>query len=321
MAINVDTQDLENYPGTVKRVTIDQTSLVPQGNEGDESYVLSFSTTAYSDNDARTAIQTLYVTNFKSGWCRSSGFAGTANKFSLTASGNTIGIKLDNTVSGTSGSGYYDIVLDYNTNGTPVPGETVAADMEEKIRALASSLNTADTGFRLAYMNSSVEYMDGRFWIISGSMEDYYTGSNRSSVAVAPGSSNDASSILGFDVYTSSEDMAAIAVTEAMLTSSLTASGTSMTINQSIGAVEGDCLMITDRTNTDYFQLTADPVGGTALTCTAGVIKNSYTANEAKVQLLREKDPFSDPYLWHDTIDSITRFGLKTIINQIDYSS
>lgn len=321
MAINVDTQDLENYPGTVKRVAIDQTSLVPQGNEGDESYVLSFSTTAYSDNTARTAIQTLYVTNFKSGWCRSSGFAGVANKFALTASGNTIGIKIDNTVSGTDGSGYYDIVLDYNVNSTAVPGTTVAADMELKIRALADNLVTADLGYKLAYMNASVEYMDGRFWIVSGSMEDYYTGSSRSSVAVRAGSSNDASTILGFDVYTSSEDMAGIAVTEAMLVSSFTASGTSMAISQNLGASEGDCLMITDRTNTDYFQLNADPVGGTALTFGAGVVKNDYVANSAKVQILREKDPFSEPYLWHDTVDSIARFGLKTIINQIDYSS
>lgn len=321
MAINVNTQDLENYPGIVKRITIDQTSLVPQGNEGDESYVLSFSTTAYSDNTARTAIQTLYVTDFKSGWCRSSGFAGTANKFALTASGNTIGVKIDNTVSGTSGTGYYDIVLDYNSNGTSIPGETVAADMELKIRALADNLNTADTGFRLAYMNASVEYSDGKFWIVSGSMDEYYTGSNKTAVSVVSGSSNDALAILGFDLAVTSEGFASTAVTEALVTSGYTVSGTTMAINQSLGASQYDCLMITDGVNTDYFQLTAAPINGTTLIFDGSVISNNYTANSAKVQLLREQDPLADPYLWHSTIDAITRFGLKTIINQVDFSS
>ena len=31
MAINISTQDLENYPGTVKTVTVDQSSIVPAG--------------------------------------------------------------------------------------------------------------------------------------------------------------------------------------------------------------------------------------------------------------------------------------------------
>ena len=50
MAINLDTQDLQNYPGTVKRVTVDQEQVVPYGFEGDEQFMLSFSTTAYRDN-------------------------------------------------------------------------------------------------------------------------------------------------------------------------------------------------------------------------------------------------------------------------------
>jgi hypothetical protein len=321
MAITVSTQDLENYPGISKNVTVDQTSVVPQGNEGDEEYVMSFSTSAYSDNATTTSIQTEYVTDFLSGWARSSGFAGSANKFTLTSGINTIGIKMDSTVSGTGGTGYYDIVLDYNTNGTPVSGDAVAADMEEKIRALADNLATADSGFRLAYLNASVEYKQGAFWIISGSMGSHYTGSYKTSVAVQAGSSNDASAALGFNITTTSEDLESMAILEALVTSGYTVSGTTMTISQNIGASSGDCLMITDRTNTDYFQLTADPTGGTILTFDGDVIQNSYTANEAKVQLLREQDPLGTPVLWYDSVDAITRFGLKTIINQIDYSS
>ena len=55
MALNVDTQDLVNYPGTVKRVTIDVSSIVPQGYQGDEKIVMTGATTAYSDNNNNTA--------------------------------------------------------------------------------------------------------------------------------------------------------------------------------------------------------------------------------------------------------------------------
>ena len=36
---------------------------------------------------------------------------------------------------------------------------------------------------------------------------------------------------------------------------------------------------------------------------------------------LREQDIDADPYLWLDTIDKITRHGVKVIMSQIDYSS
>ena len=57
MAINLDTQNLQEYPGVTKRVTLDQEQIVPYDNEGDEVFLLSFSTTAYSNNSSRTAIQ------------------------------------------------------------------------------------------------------------------------------------------------------------------------------------------------------------------------------------------------------------------------
>jgi hypothetical protein len=321
MAINVDTQDLVNYPGTVKRVTVDQEQVVPSGYEGDEQFMLSFSTTAYSDNTNRTQIQDLYVTHFKAGWCKSSGFAGSSGKFSLTASANTIGVKLDSTVSGTSGTGYYDIVLEYNGDGTPIDGEVVAADIEAKIRALADNLNTADIGFKLAYMNATVEYKGGRFWIVSGTVGQYYSGTNKTAVAVTAGSSNDASTVLGFDLSTTSEAMDGLAVKEALVTSGYTTGSGTMTISQNIGAADGDCLMITDNSNTDYFQLTSAPTGGTILSFSTSAINNSYSAGDAKVQLLRAQDPDADPTLWFGDVDKICRHGIKTMISQIDYSS
>ena len=133
MAINIETQDLVNYPGNVKRVTVDQESVVPQGYEGDEQFMLSFSTSAYSDIASRTAIQDYYVTHFRAGWCKSSGFTGT--KFALDSTHNSLEVKIDSTTSGIS-SGYYRVTLDHN-NGIPIDAEVVAADLEDKIRAIA----------------------------------------------------------------------------------------------------------------------------------------------------------------------------------------
>lgn len=319
MAISVDTQDLNNYPGNVKRVTVDQESVVPQGFEGDEQFMLSFATTAYSNNTLRTRIQTYYVTNFKAGWCKSSGFSGT--KFALDSTHNSLEVKIDSTVSGVS-DGYYRITLDHN-NGIPIDAEVVASDMELKIRAIADSLDTADIGFRLAFMNSSVEFQGGRFWIVSGSTGQYYSGSNKSAVRVRASSVNDCSEILGFHLSTSSELVDSLAVKEALVTSNLTGSTisgtTSITINQVTGAAVNDCMLITDGTYTDYFQIT--DVSGATIEFDGTPVVHDYLANKAKVQLLREQDPDADPTLWFGDIDKITRHGIKTMINQIDYSS
>jgi hypothetical protein len=318
MAINVDTQDLVNYPGNVKRVTIDQESVVPQGYEGDEQFMLSFSTTAYSDIDNRTAIQDMYITNFKAGWCKSSGFTG--NKVALSATARCIEVKIDSTVSGVS-DGYYRITLDHDA-GVPIDAEVVAADMETKIRALADNLATADVGYRLAYMNAVVEYTGGRFWIVSGSLSQYYSGSTKSAVRVRASSVTDCSALLGFDLEMNSESLDSVGIKEALvLTDYTAASGIgSITIDSSIGVAVNDCMMITDRTNTEYFQVIS-VTNGTVITFDPTVVTSDYTASVTKVQLLKEQDPDADPALWFSDIDKITRHGIKTMINQIDYSA
>jgi hypothetical protein len=318
MAINVDTQDLINYPGNVKRVTLDQESVVPQGYEGDEQFMLSFSTTAYSDNASRTQIQDMYITNFKAGWCKSSGFSG--SKVILDSTHNAIEVKLDSTTSGIS-DGFYRIVLEHS-DGVPVDAEVVAADLETKIREIANNLAIEDEGYRLAYMNSSVEFKGGRFWIVSGSLSQYYSGANRSSVKVRPSSVNDCSEALGFHLSTDSESLDAVGIKESIiLTDYASASGIGeITIAANIGAVANDCMIITDRVNTDYFQI--DTVtNGTLITFDPTKVTHDYDSGKAKVQLLREQDPDADPALWFSDIDKITRHGVKTIINQIDYSS
>lgn len=331
MAIRVDTQDLDNYPGTVKVVTLDQDQIVPTGEEGDEKYVLSFSTTAYSDNTNRTAIQTIYLRNFKTGWCKSSGFTGSVNKFALDATHNRMKIKIDATVSGTDGSGWYEIALNHS-NGSYLSGEAIAAGMETKIRAIADSIHAADAGFALSYKNASVEFTDGQFWIISGSVSGLYTDITRSSVRVSAGSINDCSAMLGFDLPQTSEELAGVSVKESVITENYIADSSDLKVQGGLGVVEGDCLMITDGANTDYFTAISGTTDTTikvptVATCNYTGIAHSYTyvapsaGTGAKVQLLREQDPDGTPTLYYTDIDSITRFGLKSIINQIDYSS
>lgn len=321
MAINIDTQDLVNYPGNVKRVTVDQLSVVPQGYEGDEQYTLKISTSAYSDIENRTAIQDMYMTDFKIGWCKSSGFAGSDGQFSLTSGANRLKIKLDSTVSGIDGNGYYEIMLGYNDDSSPTNGESIADDMETKIRALADTLNIGDIGYKAAFTNCSVEYLNGKFWVLSGTAGKFYTGNNKSYVDIISGSTNDALSVLGFDLKTSSAVLDSVAINEALVLTNYTTGTSGITINRNIGASNGDCLLITDRTNTDYFQLIGDPVGGTILSFSSTAITNNYTADITKVQVLREQDPGAGPTMWLDTIDKITRHGIKSIVNEIDFSA
>jgi hypothetical protein len=321
MAINVDTQDLENYPGTTKRVTVDQTSIVPQGQGGDEKYMMSFSTTAYSDNTLRTAIQDLYVTNFKVGWCKSSGFAGSSGKFDVTSSAYKMKIKIDATVSGSDGSGWYEIEL--GTSTTPITGEAVADDMQDKIRALGDNLNTADAGYILSYKNASVEYANNKFWILSGSMGQFYTGSYRSSVQVAASSSDDVSVNLGFDNPWTSEDLAGASVSESSIASDFTGGDSTLNLSYDVGASAGDALFITDGAGTyDYFIAKTVSAGTTiGLNTDNTGITNSYSVSGTKVQLLKEQDPEAVPTLYYTNVDALVRFGLRHMIAQIDYSS
>ena len=322
MALNLDTQDLENYPGTTKRVTVDVDSLVPYGYEGDEQIVLTISTTAYSNNTNRTAIQDLYITEAKSGWLKSSGFKGSA--FELDTNVNTLRIKLDTTVSGWLGDGWYNIVLE-DEAGSAIPGDDVADDLEAKIRALPDGVqwNAADDGFALAYKNCSVSFESGKFKIVSGSVSDSYIGTNRSSVVVASGTSNDCYELLGFDLPTSSYVLAQQQVKEAYLSQDYPYAGdyTTMYTSGGMGTTTGDALAITDGTNTEYFIVQGTGPATGQLTVISGSLNNTYTASKAKVQKLRMQDPEGEPTSPYSSVDAIARHGVKYLVNQIDYSS
>lgn len=324
MALNIDTQDLVNYPGINKRVTVDVDSLVPAGYEGDEQIVMVVSTTAYSDNTNRTAIQDLYITEAKSGWIKSSGFDSKGSVFQLDTNLNTFRIKLDTTVSGYNGTGYYDVVLDHD-NGANLPGANVASDMETKIRALPTGgqWSSGDAGYIMAYKNCSVSFTSGKFKIVSGSIGDSYTGTDRSSVALASGTTNDCLTALGFDLTINSEDLAQTQVREAELTQDYPYLGdyTVLYTSGGTGAATGDAMAITDGSSTEYFIVVGTGPATGQFTVTSGSLSNSYIAEAAKIQLLKMNDPEFEPTSAHGTVDAIGRYGVKNMVNQIDYSS
>jgi hypothetical protein len=326
MALNIDTQDLNNYPGVVKRVSIDIDSLIPIGAEGDEKYLLSVSTSAYSDNASRTNIPEMYITEMTGGWCKSSGFTGSAGKFYIDDTHKNLKVKMDATVSGTDGNGYYTVTLTPNDDNTPVPGETIAKELEEKIRAIANVIEAVDVGFTKAYANASVEYKNGKFWIVSGSLSSQYTGNSRSSVSIIAADTDDCSARLGFDLPTTSHALANVAIKETLLNSGYTSDTEDLSVNTGTGAHEGLAFMITDGSNTDYFTALSGTTDSNIKVPTYSNngftgIKNSYTANNTKIQLLREQDPENVPTNWYTSIDQLVRYGIKTMINQIDFSS
>jgi hypothetical protein len=328
MALTINTQDLENYPGTVKKITVDLSSIVPIGAEGDEKFVLSTATSNYSDNVARTTIQSLYVTDIVAGWCKSSGFAGSAGKFYLNSTNKSLKVKMDATVSGVDGTGFYTVDLTPNDDNTPVSGEIIAAELETKIRAISNTINSADIGFSNAYRSASVEYRNGKFWVVSGSISTHYSGNSRSSVVIMAADTNDCSKVLGFDLPTTSLALDSIAVKETLLTSTYTADDPTLSVNTGMGATAGMTFMITDGTpeNTEYFTALSGTTDSTINVPTLGVngytgITKSYTANEAKLQLMRAQDPENIPTNWYTSVDQLIRYGIKVIANQIDYSS
>lgn len=325
MAVNVTVYDLDNYPDNSKTVTTDQKALVPVGYEGDDQWVMSFTTTAYSDNTARTAIQDMYVREMKAGWLKSSGFTGTGGKFTLVSgTSNQLMVKMDASAGEVGGDGYYAIEL---TAGVNLSGDAIAADMETQIRALpdGNAWVAADAGYALSYRNVMVDFVDGRFKIVSGNVGKYYTGTQRSSVAVAKYPADACYEGLGFDLVINSRTIAGTSAKEALLASSYIADSASMIIGTGTSVVAGDCMLITDGVTIDYFQVIT--VSGTTLTVpTLGAnsftgVANSYDADVSKVQVLREQDPEQVPAAYHDTVDSITRWGIMSMTNQIDFSS
>jgi len=320
MAVNVTVYDLDNYPDNNKSITVNHSTLVPIGYEGDEQWVMSFTTTAYSDNTNTTAIQDIYVRETRAGWSKSSGLVGTGGKFTVVSgTGDSVDVKMDNS------SQAYTIELEAGAN---LGGDVIAADMQLKIRAVpdSGSWSAGDAGYELAYKNCIVDYTDGKFWIVSGSVGQYYTGNSRSSVRVTQDSADTLYATLGFDLGIESETLAAQAATESLVSSSYTNDTTPLAVDAGTGVQGGDVVMITDGTNTDYFTAVTGTTDTSIIVPTIANngftgISNNYTLNVSKVQVLSAQDPDSIPKGYYDTVDSISRWGIMSVANQIDFSS
>ena len=130
-----------------------------------------------------------------------------------------------------------------------------------------------------------------------------------------------------FDLPTTSYVLSSIAVKETLLNQDYTAGTDTLSVNTGTGAAAGKVFMITDGEGApEYFTAlsgTNDTTIKVATLSTNGydAITNNYTASKAKIQLLREQDPESVPTNWFTSIDQLVRFGIKTISNQIDFSS
>ena len=323
MTINLSVQDIDNYPGVTKTVVLDTDVVVPTGMEGDEKYLISATTSAYSDNENRTSIQDLLIAGGKVGWVKSSGFKGTNGKFLLSASNRRLNIKMDATVSGTT-NGYYTITLNYDAGGLALRGEDIAADIQNKIRSIHCS--GVDIGYQMAYKSCSVKFENNKFFISSGTISNHFTGSSRSSVDVAPVSGDDCYAILGFDQKVTSEELAYITILEAPLLSNYTADNPTLVVDMTTGISEGDVIYITDGINSDKTTVLNASLG-TLTVPVSGTngftgIKHNYSVSDGSyIQVMNKTDPDQEPNSYCKDTDELLRYMAKILINQIDFSS
>lgn len=320
--VDLQVYDLDAEVVSYKTITTRLVSFVPSGNEGDEEWIISFATDAYSNIANATEINNMYIRSIKFGWIKSSGLVGIGSKFTLTDSSNKLKIKLDNSIGPVGNGGYYTIELDTGIN---LIGSVIAKDIEDKIKAIPSSgvWNANDDTYKPSYLNCSVEYKEGKFWIVSGASTFFYTGDNRSSVDVVKVNGDGCFETLGFNLSISSEDISNLNINETLLAENYTHDTTPIIISTSIGINEGDALFITDGINSDYF--TAITVSGTNVgVSTNGVnshtgISHDYILGKSKIQHLKWQDPDKVPTIYHDSIDKVVRFGIDYITNQIEF--
>ncbi len=317
MATTIYVRDTENYPSIQKTISVDLAQLVPVGVSGDERWMVSLITTAYSDIATTTAISDVYVRTLYRGWSRSSGLEG--GSFTITAATNDkLAVNIDNQASALA---TYTITLDAGVN---IPGETVAEDIETKLRALAAT-GESQAG-DLGYLNCEVEFVDNKFWIYSGTVASSWTSSTRSSVQVVFTSTNDSRVTLGFKVplesYTLGSNPCQITETSA----EYTGDAATMSISTPAWTVAaGQAYMISDGDKTEYF---ASISGSNSTTLNVGdssansfiAVSGTYAAGSMIVYLQRGDDayPVVSPIA---TVDDTIRWGLMTVVNQIDFSS
>lgn len=304
MAVNVSVFDLDNFPNNSKTVTVDLSELVPYGNGGEDSWVLSANTSATASGSV--AIQRLYISNTKWGWLKSSGL--NSGPYNVTDTQKNLKVAIDENIA--SGA---EVTL--STSALTLGGDTVAKDLQSKIGALGKT-GGAKAG-NLAYLNAAVSFENGRFKVVSGTASSEYTGVDRSSVSIADGTSTTGlAAELGFDIPFTSQDLAGTAVKQTSVGSAYTSG---LTLSTSLAGVvgTGDCIAVTDGTNKEFRGVESSI--GTTVTLSSG-LGNSY-AEGSLIQVLDVRDPSGEPPPAYSTVDDYVKFSLASIINQINFAS
>lgn len=310
MATNITVRDLDNYPDTSKTISVDQSTLVPTGAQGDEKWVLSFTTTAYSDSTALTGIQNIYVQEFSTGWNKSSGLVDLSGGVTIIPGSKSFKISID-------GSSYYDVMLSEAIYGP----DSLADHIQTVIRAIptTSGIGWNSSDDQLAFKNAIVEYNEGKLKIVSGNVSEFYTGGSKSAVHVMASGVDTLYKGLGFNLGMDSETIASTSIKESLVVTSCGPSSTAIIIETMSDLSVGDPMAIIDDSNTEYF-IAASGTTSTNIVIISGTLTNSYTGMEAKVQRLRVQDPDQEPVHYHSTVDSVMRWGIMSILNQIDFS-
>lgn len=306
MAVNVTVFDLVNFPNNSKTVTVDLTEVVPLGNAGEDSWVFTASTTATASGGA--TIQKLYINNTRLGWAKSSGLK--TGPYDVTSSKRHLKIAIDEDIGDA-----VELGLAWN-DSLPLSGDDIAEDIQAKLNNAASS--GGSKAGNLSYLNATCIYEDNTFQIISGTASSSYTGTNKSSVAVADGTTTTGlAEELGFNIPVTSETLASTEIKQTSLSTAYTSPGsTALTVANSGRIAGGDVVAITDGTNTEYRGV--ESAVGTSVTLSSGVA-NTYAAG-SKVQVVKLQDSTAEPPPAFSNIDSYVKFGIATIVNQIDFS-
>ena len=318
MAVNVSVYDLVNYPDNSKTVTVDIKQVTPIGYEGDEQWVISCVTSAYSDNTDRTAIQDIYIQNMRHGWAKGMEAAGPFVIVSGTNQAFEIKIDADTTWR------HIDITPDTYS------GDALADWLEAAIRNLD---DTVSSTYQLAYMNMSVKYEDGRFQFVSGSVSEWFTGANKSAVTINTGTldlkdGEGVAADLGLDFPMTTESLASFESLEARVDTFHGAESTVLGVKEynwtDTDTISGSVFAITtDNTNWEYFICTGGTVSSLNLVGadpSTGLI-SAYNDGDKLIMYDGPQDPQASPTAWNSEVDGVVRWGIKSIANQIDYSS
>jgi hypothetical protein len=184
-----------SYPNNTKTVTIDLVSRVPLGAEGDEKYILYVYTTAYSNNTNRTAIDPIYMYAMRRGWAQ-----GFIISSPFTTTGGTLTVAVDE-----DPAGAVELTIASGTTALSV----VASNLQSALRLTASGVKASSSNV-LGYLNSAVQYVDGRLTFLSGSTKNSFNSSSWSETSSVKVTGGTLANALGFGTgYPNSYDLAA----------------------------------------------------------------------------------------------------------------